>query len=178
MARILSCWVVIVCAGLGVARPAHASAGPLEVAPAASGVNRQSDAASVRRAQSGESVSSQQQAAAQSFWSRFRRAVMADDMKTLRALTARPLLLKGETDSEPVRRVPDSAVSATLQQMLARPVFQGAGKPAPSLAQLIRDTEALPATAWVSPQQVRVHNLELGLVNGEWKLRTIYRDES
>jgi hypothetical protein len=134
-------------------------------------------ASQVLRAQSGDAVSVAQQGTAQAYWSRFRAAVVADDMRALGALTARPLVLKGAVDTEEPRRVPDSAIATTLRQQLAQPVFQGVGKAAPTLAQLVRETDQLPTAAWRSPQQIRIHNLELRVVGGQWKLTTIYSDE-
>jgi hypothetical protein len=129
------------------------------------------------RTQSGEAVPADRLSAAQAYWSRLRAAVLADDMPALRALTARPLLVKGEVDEAKPRRVTDSAMEPTLRQLLQQSVFQGAGKPAPTLAQLIRDTEVLPERAWVSPRQIRVHNLDLRWIGGQWKLATVYSDE-
>lgn len=151
----------------------RAGASASEAASAPAGVA----ATATMRTQSGEAVPADRLSAAQAYWSRLRAAVLADDMQALGALTARPLVVKGEVDDAKPRRVADSAIEPTLRQLLAQSVFQGAGKPAPALAQLIRDTKVLPEGAWVSPRQIRVHNLDLRLMGGQWKLATVYSDE-
>jgi hypothetical protein len=129
------------------------------------------------RSQAGIVVTSDEQARAQEFWFMFRELVLKEDWPALAKMCATPLQVRGDLDATPVRKVASKNLAEFLKRKMAQVVYEGKGKPARTLAVLVRDTPNLMAADWVDPDQIRVQNLSFRKVASTWKLTLIYEDD-
>lgn len=118
-----------------------------------------------------------QQADAQAFWNSFRAAIGQQDWDALARMSAQPLVLRGEVDGVPAKRITGGKVLATLREQLGKPVFAGKGKAERSVADWVRETPLLAAKHWVAQDQFRVQNLAFRKDRDGWKLATIYDED-
>ena len=125
------------------------------------------------RADGGEQAAAAASAGFDSYWTAFRAAVLAHDMKTVAALSAAPVRSKGQLDDDPIRMVPPVRLPAELARALATPAGdQGIG---PSTLDRIRTTPHLSARELDGGNHQRFGSLGFTRVRGRWTLTTIYR---
>lgn len=117
------------------------------------------------------------QADAQAFWNSFRAAIGKQDWDALACMSAKPLVLRGEVDGVPAKRISGGKVLATLREQLGKSVFAGKGKVERSVADWVRETPSLAAEHWVAQDQFRVQNLAFRKGRDGWKLATIYDED-
>lgn len=106
------------------------------------------------------------------FWTRFRAAVLARDMRALAAMAAFPVEGRGELDDDPVLRITPAAFAREMDRALARAADDDGG---PTLLAAIRARPHLPPREVSGGDHQRVGSLDFVRHAGRWRLATIYR---
>lgn len=109
----------------------------------------------------------------QSFWGRFREAVMSDDTAAIEAMVNFPLKTKGELDDDPVKAIGKPAFGRLLQASLKEGTnmrdFNG------STLDFLRANPVFPKINMDGGEAQRVGGLVFQRTTKGWKLSMIYR---
>jgi hypothetical protein len=112
------------------------------------------------------------------FWQKFRLALLSGDDKTLMGLIQSPLIVKGQTDFPPPRRVARGQTMKTVRRLLDQGVYVDDLRKRLPLRYLIETTPQLLPEHMVSPTLLEVYNMAFIKRKSGWKLVTVYDEES
>ena len=125
----------------------------------------------------GTQLRPEQRSEAYVFWTSFREAVQREDWSAVARMCAKPLVVRGAIDDDPIKRITGSKVPVVLQQQMTRPLFVGKGKLRRTPAALIREMPVLTAENWLAEDQIRFHNMVFSKNRDGWKLVVIYDED-
>lgn len=115
----------------------------------------------------------------QVFWTEFRQAVLANDVRKLAGMTDFPLEVRGVDDSQPAELYGKERFENILGKLLAQPVFSLKGNEiaTSTTKDVIRSTSTIAGDHAMSANSFRVDQLVFELRNGQWKLVRAYLEE-
>jgi hypothetical protein len=108
----------------------------------------------------------------QAFWTEFRQAVLASDVRKLAGMTDFPLEVRGVDDSQPAEKYSKEQFEGIIGKLLAQPVFSlKANEVVTSTTKdVIRSTNTITKDHAMTANSFRVDQLVFELRNGRWKL--------
>jgi len=109
------------------------------------------------------------------YWPSFRNAVLALDAAALDSLSAYPVSIRGTMDSDPVRKIPNTKIIATLKKYL--PVDGGVGDGTHQQQIENRHIISLKDYEYSSPGNMRIGDMQFKKIIGNWKFYFLYLDE-
>jgi hypothetical protein len=115
----------------------------------------------------------------QAFWTEFRQAVLASDVRKLAGMTDFPLEVRGVDDSQPAEMYGKEQFESILGKLLAQPVFSLKGNEiaTSTTKDVILSTNTIAGDHAMAANSFRVDQLVFELRNGQWKLVRAYLEE-
>jgi len=116
---------------------------------------------------------------AQTYWSRFRRAVLDHENETIASMTKFPLWVRGTVDGDPVicysRKDFDLILKRLLDQQVV--VSDRDRVEIKTMLQVIKDKKQLTSSDFRAPNHVRVELFRFDKIKGTWLLTRGYLEE-
>jgi len=122
------------------------------------------------------SYSQQRDKSFDTFWSKFRKAVIDKNYDTLKSLTQFPLIVKGTLDGDPIKRFKSDKFIFIFKHYLKQNNTTVTGN---ALDDIV-ETEIIPDKDFSETHisDVRFSDMEFKRINGKWKLYFIYIETS
>ena len=116
---------------------------------------------------------------AQTYWSRFRRAVLDHENEKIASMTKFPLWVRGTVDGDPVIYYSRKDFNLILKLLLNQQVVASDGDAAEikTMLQVIKDKKQLTSRDFRTPNLVRVELFRFDKIKGTWLLTRGYLEE-